>query len=81
MSTVPFPSYDELAMQMQFELRQSTHLRCLRVIAASSSSRSKLTQLYVGELFVAYDGHATPRMKRRKFVRKCNVYNLRFDES
>lgn len=34
MSTVPFPSYDELTMQMQFELRQSTHSRrCLRVIA------------------------------------------------
>lgn len=32
-STVPFPSYDELAMQMRFEPRQSTHSRCLRVIA------------------------------------------------
>ena len=53
MSTVPFPSYDELAMQMQFELRQSTHLRCLRVIATSSLSPSKLTQLCVGERFVA----------------------------
>ena len=53
MSTVPFPSYDELAMQMQFELRQSTHLRWLRVIATWSLSPSKLTQLCVGERFVA----------------------------